>query len=97
MVINDVQVTPTVNVEAKQFTVSGIPVAEQSSFVVDIFSGVRNPDEGPYSYEYLQIEFFDSYGYSIDKITSASTFITVNCTENCATCAGFLSACSSCA
>lgn len=58
--------------------------------------GVKNPTTGPYSYDYVQIEFKDQYGYSIDKLTLNEVYSEVSCTSNCDTCSGSLSSCTKC-
>ena len=55
---------------------------------MEVRNGMVNPSEGPYNYEYLQVEFLDEFGYSIDKVTKEETYITVSCTDNCDTCSG---------
>ena len=66
--------------------VGGLPVSNQKNFKVRFAGGVINPNFGPYSYEYLQIELVDLAGYSIDKVTLKEPFLTVKCTANCDTC-----------
>lgn len=58
-----------INTEAKQFKIAVMPVDLQTSFVVEILSGLKNPTAGPYTFSYLQIEFDDSDGFSIDKVS----------------------------
>ena len=58
-----------INSVAKQFRLDTMPEDALSSFTVEIASGLKNPTQGPYSLNYLQIEFQNSAGFSIDKIT----------------------------
>lgn len=96
MQINGILVTPTVNKDAKKFTVNGLPVNNANNFEVIFLNGIFNPSVGPYDYSYSQIEFEDTSGYSIDKITMNEPFLTNVCTANCDTCSGSLSTCTSC-
>jgi len=74
-----------------------MPVPDLKLFSVRFVGGVWNPKKGPYSYEYIQIEFVDEAGYSINKVTQNSAFITVKCSNSCDTCQDTLSKCTSCA
>ena len=96
MYINENLVSPSISTAAKQFTVRGIPVDEQTIFTVRFVGGLINPGEGPYSFEYLKIEFADSSDYSIDKRVLNQVYVDVNCTNNCDTCVDTLSKCTSC-
>lgn len=58
-----------INSVAKQFRLDTMPVDGLSSFTVEITKGLINPSQGPYSLNYLQIEFQNSAGFSIDKVT----------------------------
>ena len=96
MVLLGERVTPTINADAKQFTVDSIPYDGRTDFSVIFSDGVRNPTIGPYQYDYVQIEFKDQYGYSIDKLTLSDVYQEVACTSNCDTCSGSLSTCTTC-
>ena len=58
--------------------------------------GLINPSEGPYTYEYLKIEFSDASGFDIDKRVLNQAFVNVLCTNNCDSCVDSLSRCTSC-
>ena len=73
-----------------------MPVDLETDFVVEILTGLTNPTAGPYTFEYLQIEFDDEDGYSIDKVVKQEAFKTVNCEANCGMCAGNLATCTGC-
>jgi hypothetical protein len=96
MLINGSETTPTVNAIAKQLTLRSMPTGGLTAFTIEILDGVLNPSTGPYSFDYLQIEFKDSSGFSISKLTSQVPLISVECNANCASCSGTLSTCNSC-
>lgn len=68
MLINGEQTSPTVNNLTKTLTLSKMP-SSGTSFSIELLDGVTNPTAGPYSFDYFQIEFKDSSGYTIDKLT----------------------------
>lgn len=96
MLVNGVRTSPSINTIVKQLTVKSMPHDGETVFTIEILDGVKNPTIGPYNYDYLQIEFRDSDGYSIDRLSSNEVVIAVQCTANCATCSGSLSTCTSC-
>jgi|Transcript_4681 hypothetical protein len=96
MYINSRLVSPIVNADAKQFVVNGLPEDGQDSFYVQFVGGLINPSFGPYTYEYLQIEFVDRSDYSIDKVIRNKPFVEAECTNNCDTCKDTRSKCTSC-
>ena len=53
MTVNDILVSPTINAEAKQFVINGLPVENAMNFKVKIEGGLTNPILGPYNYEHL--------------------------------------------
>lgn len=59
-----------INSIARQFKLNSMPSDQETEFTVEITSGLTNPSKGPYSLNYLQIEFQNSEGFSIDKVTS---------------------------
>ena len=73
-----------------------MPVDALSAFTVEITSGLRNPTQGPYTLNYLQVEFQNSDGFSIDKVTRQDAIKTVECLAGCGTCDGNRSTCTSC-
>ena len=68
-----------INSVAKQFRLDTMPVDALSAFTVEITSGLRNPTQGPYTLNYLQVEFQNSDGFSIDKVTRQDAIKTVEC------------------
>ena len=46
-----------INSVAKQFRLDAMPVDLLTTFTVEITSGLQNPTTGPYTLNYLQIEF----------------------------------------
>lgn len=95
MLINDKETNPTVNDLTKSLSLSKMP-SSSDSYTIELLAGVENPETGPYSFDYFQIEFKDSSGYTIDKITIDEPLVTVECTSNCETCKDSLSTCTSC-
>ena len=73
-----------------------MPVGSLTSFTVEITSGLTNPAQGPYALNYLQVEFQNSEGFSIDKVTGPDEVKTVGCVASCGTCDGDRSTCTSC-
>ena len=67
MFINENLVYPSISAPARQFTVNGLPVDGQKVFSVRFVGGLINPGQGPYSYEYLKIEFLDADDFMIDQ------------------------------
>ena len=59
MFINSYLVTPSINTDAKQFVVDGLPEDGKNSFYVQFMGGLKNPSIGPYTYDYLLIEIVD--------------------------------------
>lgn len=96
MLVNGVRTSPSINTIVKQLTVKSMPHDGETVFTIEILDGVKNPTIGPYNYDYLQIEFRDSDGYSIDRLSSNEVVIAVQCAANCTTCSGTLSTCTSC-
>ena len=76
--------------------VRGLPIDSQTIFSIRFTGGLINPDEGPYSFDYLLIEFADASGYTIDKRVLNQEYVNVECTNNCDTCVDSLSKCTSC-
>lgn len=53
MYLNDFLVGPSINADAKQFVVDGLPFDGVKAFTIRFSDGLTNPTLGPYNFEYL--------------------------------------------